>query len=1540
MESNQHTYNNVPTKGLFLDYSYPNESKEIWTYARNVAINSQLGQIIEIQNEPANKFCCSFPYSFLGSIRLKDNKHIIFTTDNIDSEIGIFKEEDCSYTTLINDKCLGFKLTNPIFGTSKENYDITETIYWVDGQLNDMRYLNLSKIPYKSFQSNDDCKTLNYTNQLDCEALSFTRKMKIPCIYKESGDFGSLKNGTYQLAIAYSQNFQRFTDYFSKTAPIQIFSKSNSGGSLTVEITDLDKNFDNYQLLLISTIENQTFYNIVGEYDIFQTKHTITQIKPEYTPVPLEELTLRREYYQKADYIVSNDQHLFLAGVSKRNKLDYQKQALNIRSKYQVVRVPLDFYKKNNSVGYYRDETYAFSIEWVYDDGETSELFHIKGRDAKPFDLERVYGNDVFDHNINCTSQKPSLRYEVYNTASSYTRVIPKINCDTTLIGEGEMAFTQSTDFYPDNKVQFGEYACTPIKHHKFPDESKVPRYETIGSKIYINILAVKFENIQRPVDINNRPIHGIVGYKIWRGDRNGNKTVVSRGLFSNVRSYKNQLKKTVKYSNYPYNFLGEDKFLSQTQTMFKGYKQKNYTPLKDVSTDEFTYFSPSNYFDRIGLGDYMVFESEESGTVKGYFEEVFNHPKAKLLSDNVLYYAIIVGAIDGYLRAFRGQKTTTKLDPKLLKLIMTIATGGAALLGDIAGISIEDFIDLGVITSSNDALKSMGSIDVGAKLGEDVVLKIIKTLLSTGAFVFYAAETAQKVIDTVYNITSWKQYNVQYNSSCQFNKSTPIKVENKVRKIESYQYLSSGLNTLQNDSEVDFNNNYRENNVYIKLNKKVSSLKGDNSQVTLKSSNTCSALKTPITSTAKLYYGTIKRTMYNQYGQINNVTYQETGSCVQKVGDLETVFTSDIIYGGDCFINLFSVNHRTDLFSHPLFKQPDGLEYDYRNFPAMAYPRYWADFSKYQILDIIPKKSNLTSLQNLKESNLPQQKYNLDCKNTKGFSLINNQYFYNSINGVFEFIVESDYNLDLRDYKESKPDFFTQNKDLSALFKNNGIDRHYEEFIYDKSFSKQIKESINFQQPIDFDPNIDLSYNQNRVIYSLPCFKEQKFDNWLTFLPNDLWNFPQGQFGKITAIKLLDTQKLLFLFDKSSPYITPGIAELKTISNETVYLGNGSILRDPIPLLLTDDFYGNSQSRFAFNHTKFGSFYPSTRKGNLFQYSDNLDEISRNGVFYFFDKYLPLFLLKDFPEYPSDNPYNGIGLLSTYDPSYETYYLTKKDYSLKPEYKDQITYDKQTNTFKLKSIPVSITDSRYFTDCSWTISYNPSLKAFISFHDYHPNGYITSENHFYSIINEGGKSSIYNHNNRCDLFCNFYNKDYPHAFTLPINSGAQVDIVNAIEYQSQSFIYQNNCSDSFHEMHNTYNRALIYNTEQITGWINLLQKEKNNGFQAIQYNRSPFNPVTGGFDIYIDKREQKFRFNKYRDITKDRMNIQQSLIQTHMNGYTFDINPDAVNYEKNPYLCGKIRHTSSKLYLEKTVSGNSKQIFYLTNINQTKSPI
>jgi hypothetical protein len=1531
LDSNQHNYNNVPVKGLFLDYSSINESKEIWTYARNVVINSQLGQIVQIQNEPANEFCCTFPYSFNGSIKLKNSKHIIFTTDNTNSEIGIFNEKDCSYSTIINDDCLNFKLTNPIFGSSKENFDGSETIYWADGQLNEVRYLNLSKIPYKSIQNNDDCKSLTYTKQLDCDALSFTRKMKIPCIDKQSGDFGALKNGTYQLAIAYSQNFQRLTDYFSITNPVNIFNKSNSGGSIEVDISNLDKNFDKYQLLLISTIENQTFYNIIGEFDISQTKHSISSIRSEYTPVPLEELTVKRAYYQKADYLVSNDQHLFLAGVSKRKELNYQKQALNIKAKYQVVRVPLDFYKKNNDVGYYRDEVYSFSIEWVYDDGETSKLFHIKGRDAKKYDLEKVYGNDVFDHTVNCTSEKPTFRYQVYNTASSYTLVIPKTNCNATLIGEGEMAYVQSSDLYPDNADMFGEYACNPIQHHKFPDESKVPRYETIGTKTYINILGVKFENIHRPVDSDNVPIPGIIGYKIWRGDRNGNKSVISRGLFSNVRSYKNQLKKTVKYSNYPYNFMGEDKFLSQTQTIYKSNTQKNFTPLKDVSTDEFIYFSPHNYFDRIGLGDYMVFESEESGTIKGYFEEVFNHPKAKLLSDNVLLYAIIIGALDGYLRAFRGKKTSTKLDPKLMKIILSIATAGTSI-----GVPVEKLIDLGVITSSNDAKESMGSIDAGANIGDKIFLTIIKTLLSSGAFVFYAAETAQKVIDSVYNFTAWKQYSIQYNSSCTFNKSTPIKPENKVRKIESYQYLSSGLNTLQSDSSVEFNNNYRENNIYLKINKSVSPLKGDTSQVVLGNLS----LKSSVESTAKLYYGTVKRTIYNQYGQINSIIYQETGTCIQKINKSSNVFTSDIIFGGDCFINVFSVNHKTDLFSQPLFNIPDGIDFDYRSVPAMAFPKYWADYSKYQLLDIIPKKSNLSSLQNLKESNLPQQKYNLNGKKTKGFSVISNAYLYNSINGVFEFIVESDYNLDLRDYKGIKADFFTKNKDLSELFKNNGIDRHYEEFIYDKSFSKQIKESINYQQEIDFNPLIDLSYDQNRVIYSLPCFKEQKFDNWLNFLPNNLWNFPQGQFGKVTSIKLLDNQKLIFLFDKSSPYITPGISELKTVSNETVYLGDGSILREPRPLLVTDDFYGNSQSRFAFNHTKFGCFYPSMRKGNLFQYSDNLDEISRNGVFYFFDKYLPLQIVKDFSNIPTDTPYNGVGLLSTYDPSFETYYLTKKDYSVHPDYKNQITYDEKTDTFKFKNTTVSLTDGKYFIDCSWTISYNPSLKAFISFHDYHPNAYISSENHFYTVKNDDGKSSIYLHNNRCDLFSNFYGKDYPHAFTLPINSGAQVDIFNSVEFQAQAFTYQNNCSDAYHNMYETYNRALIYNSEQISGWLNLLQKNKNSAYEAIQYNRSPFNSVTQGFDIYIDKREQKFRFNKFKDITKDRLTLQQSLIQTHLNGYTFNLNPEVVDYTKHLSLCGKIRHTQSKLYLEKTVSGSTKHIFYLTNINQTKSPI
>ncbi len=44
---------------------------------------------------------------------------------------------------------------------------------------------------------------------------------------------------------------------------------------------------------------------------------------------------------------------------------------------------------------------------------------------------------------------------------------------------------------------------------------------------------------------------------------------------------------------------------------------------------------------------------------------------------------------------------------------------------------------------------------------------------------------------------------------------------------------------------------------------------------------------------------------------------------------------------------------------------------------------------------------------------------------------------------------------------------------------------------------------------------------------------------------------------------------------------------------------------------------------------------------------------------------------------------------------------------------------------------PVELEDSRFFKDVSWTLSYDPKIQGWISFHDWHPELTMPSLNHF-----------------------------------------------------------------------------------------------------------------------------------------------------------------------------------------------------------------
>jgi len=1528
---------NAPVKGLVTDFSKFNLEENVWTYARNVRVTSHLGDMLHIENEPATKFCVDLPYLYLGSIKLKNGRFIIATTDNKNSELGIFDSKECTYTKVVNNQCLNFNSSFPIFGVSKINSEGQETIYFVDGQRNEIRVLNLDKIPYTYRTTKDGCKTKVYTNILDCNEISYTKRFTVPTLHINSLNTGFLANGAYQLAIAYATKGQRLTDYYGVTNPLQIWNHGANTGAISVTITGLDRDFDSYKLMLIATINNITTYYELGDFNITQTSHVITKIKPEHTPVLNKEVAVKNTYYQKADNIVANDKHLIILGPSIRHKLDYQRQAMSIVSEYVVAQAPLDYYRLNNEAGHYRDETYPYAIQWLYDDGEWSDLFHIPGRRATEKELEQVYGADVVELKDNCDTIKTQKYWQVYNTAGKPTAVSSKEVCNLKVIATGQMAYHESTELYPDNKDQYGDRACTPINHHTFPDECITPRYTKTKEGVKINILGIRFKNIQHPVDEKGKKITSIVGYRIWRGDRSNNKKIIARGIATNVRSYKDKNKDTIKYTNYPFNDLTSDQLLSEKQTYLKLKEEKGYVPLTTYYDNEFTFFSPHTFFDHIGLGNHIKFETVETATVQGFFEEVYKHPKGKLISNNVLAFALLIGAVDGYLKAVTGQKTEIKYADG------AITTAFAIVDPPSAGTTVQTLSGIKAVQQIASALNSWGSITAGtATIGASkYILKALEVLGKAGAFVYFAAESAQKVLEAFYNFSSWKQYALQYNGHAFFNTQSCIKKEQKIRRLDYYQYLSTGMNAIQDRSTEKYNNLYKENNVFLRLNSGVEDIKGDKSRVSISKNGLCGNIFSPIQSKAAVFYATIKNTFPSQYGQLDSIIYLATSGKYNKTDLNQPSYTSDVVYGGDCYINRFSFNNRTDFFYSPLYDQPDGVPFDYRSVNALAYPRYWVDFHQYDFSEIVPSSIGKVKDSYKNQSNLPMNKYNLDCRNKKGLALVKDQYFYTSYNGVFDFIVESDYNLELRDWKESTPDFYTKNSNLSALFKNKGEERHIEEFIYDKSYSKQLNDEFFYQFP--FTPEKLRTYFPNAVAFSSPAQQEASYDNWLSMPPINYFEFNENQLGNLTAVKTVDSQQVMFLFDNASPYITPGRQELKTTDDSVIYLGDSTLIRDPRPLVTTEDNYGSCQSRFALIQNKFGLFYPSQRKGNWFQFTKNLDDLSKKGMYYWFNMYLPSFLLKQFPTFvDKDNPMHGVGLLSSYDPTYETAYLTKKDYEVKPEYLSDITYDKVKNRFLYKGVVIPFKDPKYFNDISYTISYHLGMGFFVSWHDYQPVAYLPTEDHFMSVINEDSKSSIHKHNEVCDLFSNFYGKDYPHAFEVNINNGQTVNILKSIEYQADTLVYGSNCKDFFQLLDTTYDIARISNQEQISGNLHLNIKAKNSMKGSLLYDTITFNPSLSAFEIYVDKSEQKHRFNKFADITKDRGEftmVQEPLILTDNSGYRQSINLNAVSYDKSIYERKKIRNTQTRLYLEKTISGRNSHKFYLTNSKQLNSP-
>jgi hypothetical protein len=430
------------------------------------------------------------------------------------------------------------------------------------------------------------------------------------------------------------------------------------------------------------------------------------------------------------------------------------------------------------------------------------------------------------------------------------------------------------------------------------------------------------------------------------------------------------------------------------------------------------------------------------------------------------------------------------------------------------------------------------------------------------------------------------------------------------------------------------------------------------------------------------------------------------------------------------------------------------------------------------------------------------------------------------------------------------------------------------------------------------------------------------------------------------------------------------GVDTLETDLNTKITIGDGGLFSQPQQSVSNAEKsyeFGSSQNRLSVISTPVGIYYISQNQGRIFNYGEGLQEISQAGMKWWFILYLPYKLTEDFPYYPyQDNPVSGIGCQATYDSSSTILYFTKKDYRLRDEYKNRVQYvevnsDGSGDYFILDNKPNSIYmlgDSFLFEDASWTISYDPKNQYWLSFHTWHPDLLIPTKDIFLSSKN----NTLWKHNFICDGFCNFYGEQQGWEIEFPIMTGQSVMTTRSMEYVLEC--YRRNgisCVDQHQVLDYNFDQAIVYNSEQVSGYLNLNLYPKNNVNLSLQFPKLGTNQSS--YDILFSKEENKYRFNQFWDITRNRDEFpigsdypptgplvpgttvllgnysSENTWITSPDGFTRVLNPSNMNYDKPEMQRKKFRHYLNFMTLRKQQCNDINMILKMNNSKNQFSP-
>lgn len=383
----------------------------------------------------------------------------------------------------------------------------------------------------------------------------------------------------------------------------------------------------------------------------------------------------------------------------------------------------------------------------------------------------------------------------------------------------------------------------------------------------------------------------------------------------------------------------------------------------------------------------------------------------------------------------------------------------------------------------------------------------------------------------------------------------------------------------------------------------------------------------------------------------------------------------------------------------------------------------------------------------------------------------------------------------------------------------------------------------------------------KTRIQRSARVDNSSLIDNYRVYLALDFKDLPRNR-GELW--KLVTFNNLLYMHTEDSLFRTKGKESLQLADGAQSFIGSGDIFaQDPDEMVQTESGHGGTNSQWVSLVCKHGYFCLDYRNSKVFLVKDQIYDISAMGLQDWFRDNIPYTLEQYGLPANFDNNIIGVGFHATYDERFNRILLTKNDlvptqqfinifnarqsdnepttrsldyikwddekkqfihyYALNYDPNDigyltdddgnliSTGFTNNPNAVNYRKIPISWEeDQGYFTSTGWTVSFDPELNVWASFHDYVPYFYSYTRDTMLSL--QKGNYNIWSHSNYANPG-NFYGTVNPFEFEFVFNASRDDDKV------FYSFNYITDVYKGNTPYHNPgFTSFYLYGVDQISG--------------------------------------------------------------------------------------------------------------------------